>query len=83
MHKKESLSWGTNSKSKSLSGSESNTMGLGHEKLDDGTGPDAAMLSRLGGRGYSVAESSAAYRTEPVAVDTDIDIDFDPEDDKP
>ena len=43
----------------------------------------AAMLSRLGGRGYSVVESSAAYRTEPVAVDPDSDFDFDPEDEKP
>jgi four helix bundle protein len=40
----------------------------------------AAMLSRLGGRGYSVAkEGSTAYRAEPVAVDPD----FDPEDEKP
>lgn len=43
----------------------------------------AAMLSRLGGRGYSVAESSAAYRSETVAVDPDSDFDFDPEDEKP
>ena len=43
----------------------------------------AAMLSRLGGRGYSVAESSAAYRSEPVAVDPDFDFDFDPEDENP
>ena len=57
--------YGTNSKSKSLSLSGSNTMGLGHEKLD--VSRPSVMLSRLGGRGYSVEESSAIYRTEPVA----------------
>jgi len=41
----------------------------------------AAMLSRLGGRGYSVAEDSATNRTEPVAVGPDFDFDF--EADKP
>jgi hypothetical protein len=53
-------------------------MGLGHEKLD--VYCLSIMLSQLGGRGYSVAESSATYQTEPVAVDPDFD--FDPEDEK-
>ena len=43
----------------------------------------AAMLSRLGGRGYCVAEDAVAYGTEPVKVDPDFDPDFDPEDEKP
>jgi len=45
----------------------------------------AAMLSRRGGRDYSVEESSVTYRTEAVAVnpESDFDFDFDPEDEKP
>ncbi len=35
-----------------------------------------AMLTRLGGRDYSVEEEPAEYRTE--AVDTDADSDTDP-----
>jgi hypothetical protein len=41
------------------------------------------MLSQLGGKSDSVAESSATCRTEPVAVDPDSDFDFDPEDERP
>jgi hypothetical protein len=41
------------------------------------------MLSRLGGKGDSVSESSATCRTEPVAVDPDSDFDFNPDDEKP
>ncbi|MFO7785555.1 MAG: four helix bundle protein [Thermodesulfobacteriota bacterium] len=40
----------------------------------------AAMLSRLGGRGYCVKEGSAAYGFEEV--DPDPDSDFDPEETK-
>ena len=36
-----------------------------------------AMLTRLGGRGYSVEEEPAEYRTE--SVDTDADSDTDPD----
>ena len=38
----------------------------------------AAMLSRLGGRGYQVEEKSAVYGLENTDFDTDFD--FDPED---
>jgi len=55
-------------------------MGLGHKKLS--VYRLSIMLSRRGGRGYSVEESSATCRTEPVAVDPDSDFDFDPEDEK-
>jgi hypothetical protein len=55
-------------------------MGLGHEKMGVETGPGGAMMSRLSGWGYSVAETSAICRTEPIAIDTDFD--FDTEDDK-
>jgi len=51
-------------------------MGLGHEKLDE-LDRMAAMLSRLGGRGYQVREDQAAYN-----VDFDPDTDFDPEERK-
>ncbi|MGD8389427.1 MAG: four helix bundle protein [Desulfobacteraceae bacterium] len=37
----------------------------------------AAMLSRLGGRGYHVKEASAAYGVEKIDFDPDSDIDFD------
>jgi hypothetical protein len=35
------------------------------------------MLSRRGGKGVGVSDSSATYRTEPVAVDPDSDFDLD------
>ncbi|MBW1697087.1 MAG: four helix bundle protein [Deltaproteobacteria bacterium] len=41
----------------------------------------AAMLSRLGGRGYSVKEDHAAYGDEPS--DFDSDSDFNPDETKP
>jgi hypothetical protein len=53
-------------------------MGLEHEKLY--VHRLSIVLSRLGGRGYSMEESSATCRTEAVAVDPDSD--FDPEDEK-
>jgi four helix bundle protein len=37
----------------------------------------AAMLSRLGGRGYQVAEDHATYGSPGADVDTDFDSDFD------
>jgi hypothetical protein len=37
----------------------------------------AAMLSRLGGRGYCVAENSVPYGTKPEKVDPDPGPDFD------
>ena len=37
----------------------------------------AAMLSRLGGRGYSVREDAAIYDAEPSDFDPDSDFDFD------
>jgi four helix bundle protein len=37
----------------------------------------AAMLSRLGGRGYQVAEDHATYGSPGADVDTDFDGDFD------
>jgi len=37
----------------------------------------AAMLSRLGGRGYQVAEDHATYGSPAVDVDPDFDSDFD------
>jgi four helix bundle protein len=40
----------------------------------------AAMLSRLGGRGYCVKEGSAVYGSEEI--DSDPDSDFDPEETK-
>ncbi len=43
----------------------------------------AAMLSRLGGRGYCVAENSVPYGTKPEKVDTDPGPDFDFEKEKP
>jgi len=43
----------------------------------------AAMLSRLGGRGYCVTENSATYGAEPVSVDPDPASDFDPEEETP
>jgi hypothetical protein len=55
-------------------------MGLGYEKLD--VYRLSVMLSRLGGRGYSVEEIFAIYRAKPVADDPDNDFDFDPEDEK-
>ena len=62
----------------SLSGSHA--MGLGHEELD--VYRLSGMLSRRGGRGYNVTESSATCWKEPVAFDFDSDFDFDPEDKK-
>jgi four helix bundle protein len=41
----------------------------------------AAMLSRLGGRGYCVKEESRSYGSEPFDPDPDSDFDFD--EDKP
>jgi len=43
----------------------------------------AAMLSRLGGRGYCVAETAAPYGTKQGQFDTDFDSDFDTERKKP
>jgi hypothetical protein len=43
----------------------------------------AAMLSRLGGRGYCVAENSVPYGTKPEKVDPDPGLDFDFEKEKP
>ena len=43
----------------------------------------AAMLSRLGGRGYCVAENSVPYGTKPEKVDPDPGPDFDFEKEKP
>ena len=37
----------------------------------------AAMLSRLGGRGYQVREEATAYDGAPVDIDTDPDSDLD------
>ena len=37
----------------------------------------AAMLSRLGGRGYSVREEPGIYDAEPRDFDNDFDSDFD------
>lgn len=37
----------------------------------------AAMLSRLGGRGYQVAEDHATYGSPATDVDTDFESDFD------
>ncbi|MDY6823904.1 MAG: hypothetical protein SWH68_08970 [Thermodesulfobacteriota bacterium] len=51
-------------------------MALGHEKLDE-LDRMAAMLSRLGGRGYQVREDQSAY-----SVDSDPDSDFDSEERK-
>lgn len=42
----------------------------------------AAMLSRLGGRGYCVAEDVVACGNKPVKDDPDFDSDFDPEEKK-
>ncbi len=42
----------------------------------------AAMLSRLGGRGYCVAEDAVDYETKQDKVDPDFDSDFDPENKK-
>ena len=39
----------------------------------------AAMLSRLGGRGYCVKEDAAVYGVEEVEIDTEPDTDFDPD----
>jgi hypothetical protein len=44
-------------------------MGLGHEKSD--VYRLFVILSRCGGRGYSVVESSATCRAEPVAGDSE------------
>jgi hypothetical protein len=55
-------------------------MGLGHEKSD--IYRLLVILSRRGGKGYRLADSSTTYRTEPVAVDFDSDFDFDTEDEK-
>ena len=55
-------------------------MVFGHEKSN--VYRLSIVLSRRGGRGYSVEESSATCRAEPVAVDFDSDFDFDPEDEK-
>ncbi len=43
----------------------------------------AAMLSRLGGQGYCVAENSVPYGTKPEKVDPDPGPDFDFEKEKP
>jgi hypothetical protein len=43
----------------------------------------AAMLSRLGGRGYCVAENSVPYGTKPEKVDPDPGPDSDFEKEKP
>jgi hypothetical protein len=43
----------------------------------------AAMLSRLGGRGYQVHETTASYDMGQGRVDPDFDGDFDPEEEKP
>jgi hypothetical protein len=43
----------------------------------------AAMLSRLGGRGYCVAENSVPYGTKPEQGDPDPGPDFDFEKEKP
>ncbi|MDY6822174.1 MAG: hypothetical protein SWH68_00010 [Thermodesulfobacteriota bacterium] len=51
-------------------------MAFGHEKLDE-LDRMAAMLSRLGGRGYQVREDQAAY-----SVDSDPDSDSDSEERK-
>ena len=51
-------------------------MTLGHEELDR----MAAMLSRLGGRGYQVHEAPAVYG---VDCDPDSDFDLDQEDKEP
>jgi len=45
--------------------------------------PFLGNVGRLGGKGDSVSENPAIYRTEPVAVDPDSDSDFDREDEKP
>ena len=34
------------------------------------------MLSKLGGRGYSVREERGSYRTKAIDPDFDIDLDF-------
>ena len=39
----------------------------------------AAMLSRLGGRGYNVREYPGTYRLKDVDFDPDSDFDFDPD----
>lgn len=39
----------------------------------------AAMLSRLGGRGYCVAEDSVSYRNKPGEIDPGPDFDFEKE----
>jgi hypothetical protein len=41
----------------------------------------AAMLSRLGGRGYCVKEESSVYGSEGIDFDFDSDFDFDPDSD--
>lgn len=43
----------------------------------------AAMLSRLGGRGYCVKEESAVYGSEGIDFDFDPDSDFDLDLDEP
>ena len=59
-------------------------MALGHEKLDvyrlaiSYVACVAAILSRLGKRGYSVQEESVGYRIDPD-FDPDFDSDFDPD----
>jgi hypothetical protein len=45
-------------------------MAFGHEKLD---AYRAAMLTKLGQRGYAVHEESEAYRTSRIDPDTDTD----------
>ena len=42
----------------------------------------AAMLSRLGGRGYCVKEDSVAYKDGEIDFDPDSDSDFDPDKNK-
>jgi len=50
-----------------------------HESLDRKTELDrmAAMLSRLGGRGYQVREDATAYDGNPIDPDPDSDSDLD------
>jgi hypothetical protein len=47
-------------------------LAFGHEKLDVYR---AAMLTKLGQRGYAVYDGSAEYRTERIDPDTDTDPD--------
>jgi len=43
----------------------------------------AAMLSRLGGRGYNVREESGSYSVGEIDFDTDSDFDFEEEEPQP